>query len=226
VTPVVSCGTPKLMKVIFWDWNGTLLNDTPANVDIFNVVRLEFGYAPISVDRYRELYRHPIREMYADAGYDFSKHPFERLAERWSQAYQSNKNRPGLHEDATDVLLKLSELGSRHAILSALPHEMLTENVNQLAIGHHFEVVRGAKDHFGHSKVAEGVDLARFLNAAGEEITVVGDSSHDAEVAQELGAQCVLVSHGAESATRLLTTGFPVCGSLNEVHAHLTRSGK
>lgn len=210
------------MKVIFWDWNGTLLNDTSSNVEIFNVVRVECGYPPITVERYRELYRHPIREMYADAGYDFSKHPYEYLAERWGQAYLNNKNPPTLHEDAPEVLRRLSELGSRHAILSALPHQMLIDNVRQLAVEHHFEVVKGAQDYYGHSKVQEGLDLARFVNAGGEDITVVGDSSHDAEVAQSLGARCLLVSHGAESESRLLQTGFPVCGSLTEVLANLT----
>ena len=56
------------------------------------------------------------------------------------------------------------------------------------------------------------------LGVYGKEISLIGDSSHDAEVAQELGARCWLVSHGAESESRLLRTGFPVCASLREAH--------
>jgi phosphoglycolate phosphatase len=211
------------MKVILWDWNGTLLNDTPANVDIFNRVRIECGYTPVTIERYRELYRHPIRDMYADAGYDFSKHSYEYLAERWGHAYLNYESPPMLHEDAEYVLERLKERGARQSILSALPHSMLEENVQGLGISHHFEVIKGAKNLYGHSKIAEGVELALHLEVTGKEITVVGDSTHDAEVAQTLGAHCWLVSHGAESESRLQQTGFPVCSSLTDVYTRISQ---
>jgi phosphoglycolate phosphatase len=212
------------MKVILWDWNGTLLNDTPANVDIFNRVRIQCGYAPVTIERYRQLYRHPIREMYADAGYDFTKHSYEHLAELWGHAYLNYENPPRLHDDAEYVLRKLREQGARQSILSALPHAMLEENVQGLGVAHHFEVVKGANNLYGHSKIEEGVELARHLDVAGKEITVVGDSTHDAEVAQTLGANCWLVSHGAESESRLQQTGFSVCGSLTDVYRRMSES--
>ena len=206
------------MKMIFWDWNGTLINDTPVNVDIFNRVREHYGHAPVSVERYREIYQHPIRGMYEQSGFDFAKDSYEDIAERWIQIYHTYPNPPKLHDDTVPVLEAFQEKGARQAILSALPHAALEKAVAHHGIDHFFEAVRGAVDVFGHGKVFEGVQLARHVELAGADITIVGDSTHDAEVAQELGARCYLVSLGAESERRLLETGFPVCGSLSDVY--------
>ncbi len=212
------------MKLILWDWNGTLLNDTPLNADVFNQVRAELGYEPVSIERYRELYRHPISKMYEDSGFDFSRHPFEDVARRWSEVYRAVPEPPPLHDGARDVLSRAQGRGSRQAILSALPHHLLEAAIEHHQLGAFFETVRGATDLLGHSKVAQGVDLARELGVYGKEISLIGDSSHDAEVAQELGAGCWLVSHGAESESRLLQTGYPVCASLGEAYDKMSQA--
>lgn len=206
------------MKLILWDWNGTLLNDTPANVDIFNRVRIECGYEPVSVERYRELYRHPIRDMYKDAGMDLSRHTFESLANRWSEIYRTYHSPPSLHDDALAVLRAFQNRGSRQAILSALPHQLLEHNVKAHDINHFFEAIHGATDALGHGKIAMGREVAQKLGVTGNEITIIGDSTHDAEVAQELGARCFLVPRGAESEPRLIQSGFPVCATLLDVY--------
>jgi phosphoglycolate phosphatase len=61
-----------------------------------------------------------------------------------------------------------------------------------------------------HSKIETALSMAARLGARGREITVIGDSSHDAEVAKELSANCMLVARGAESRERLEVHGFPV----------------
>jgi phosphoglycolate phosphatase len=156
--------------------------------------------------------------MYEQSGFDFAKDSYEDIAERWIQIYHTYPNPPKLHDDTVPVLEAFQEKGARQAILSALPHAALEKAVAHHGIDHFFEAVRGAVDVFGHGKVLEGVQLARHVELAGADITIVGDSTHDAEVAQELGARCYLVSLGAESERRLLETGFPVCGSLSDVY--------
>ena len=209
------------MKVILWDWNGTLLNDTPVTADIFNMLRIECGYAPISVEQYRDLYRHPIREMYEDAGMDLSRHSFEWLAARWSDIYRTYHSPATLHDDALSVLQAFQERGTRQAILSALPHHILQQSVKAHEINHFFETIHGATDALGHSKIEMGKEVAQNLGLAGKEITIIGDSTHDAEVAQELGAHCFLVPRGAESESRLRRAGFPMCENLLEVYKQM-----
>jgi phosphoglycolate phosphatase len=206
------------MKLILWDWNGTLLNDAPVTVDIFNMVRVECGYEPVSLEQYRELYRHPIRTMYEEAGMDLSKHTFESLADRWNEIYSTYHAPPSLHDDAVSVLQAFQEKGHRQSILSALPHNILERSVRTLDVERFFETIHGALDTLGHGKVDMGKEVAQNLGVTGREIVIIGDSSHDAEVAQELGSHCFLVARGAESEARLTQTGFPVCATLLDVY--------
>jgi len=210
------------MKVILWDWNGTLLNDVHVTVGAFNAVAQEYGCNTLTLDQYRELYRHPIRDLYQDAGFDLERHSYAEIARRWSEIFKSFPGTAELHEDALPVLEALKGSGSRQSILSALPQPLLEEAVARRDIMHLFESIHGAPDDLGHGKVAVGVEVARSLGVAGPEITVIGDSCHDAEVAQELGASCALVSVGSESVVRLQATGFPVFGSLSEVYTHIS----
>lgn len=209
------------MKLILWDWNGTLLNDAPVTLDIFNMVRVECGYEPVSLERYRDLYRHPIRAMYEEAGMDLSRHTFESLADRWSELYTSYHSPPTLHDDAVSILRAFQERGLRQSILSALPHNILERSVRTHDVERFFETIHGATDPLGHGKVEMGKEVARNLGVTGKEIVIVGDSSHDAEVAQELGSHCFLVPRGAESEGRLTQTGFPVCATLLDVYTKI-----
>ena len=201
------------MNVVFWDWNGTLVNDALVLCDVFNVLVTARGFAPVTLDEYRELYRHPVREMYEEIGFDFGKHPFEVVAREWNAEYCRRVASIQLHEDSRTALEALQNRGSRQAVLSALPHHVLVESVATHGVGHFFDHVVGIARDRGDSKVREGVQLAELMGARGRDITIVGDSSHDAEVARELSAHCILVARGGESRSRLETNGFPVVDS-------------
>lgn len=201
------------MKVVFWDWNGTLVNDAPVLCEVFNTLVAARGYSPVTLEQYRELYRHPVREMYERIGFDFEKHPFDVVAREWHDLYRQRASSVRLHEDSVQALEALRLRGSRQAILSALPHTVLVESVANHGVEHYFDKVTGIAHDRGDSKVHEGRELAGLMGVSGHDITIVGDSSHDAEVARELSARCILVARGGESRSRLEMNGFPVVDS-------------
>jgi phosphoglycolate phosphatase len=198
------------MRYIFWDWNGTIVNDAYALCHAFNQLIIESGIEPVSLERYREIYQHPVRKMYREVGVDLDANGFENMAALWHPLYRDAASACVLHHDAVSTISTLAGLGSRHSVVSALPHDFLISQVNRYGIGHLFDYVHGLPDLCADSKIAQAVELAERLGARGEEITVVGDSSHDAEVARELSANCVLVARGAESRARLERNGYPV----------------
>jgi phosphoglycolate phosphatase len=102
-------------------------------------------------------------------------------------------------------------------VVSALPHDFLGVQVRRFGVEHFFEHVSGIPDQLAHSKVEQAVELAGRLRALGDDITVIGDSSHDAEVARELAAQCILVARGAESRSRLEAHGYPVFDDFSQL---------
>lgn len=205
------------MKIILWDWNGTLINDAALGCELLNDLFNEKGYPPISLERYREAYRHPIEEMYRFLGIDLERHPFDTFTHAWHTKYVERLHTLSLHHDAVETLKRLQQRGSRQSILSALPSPVLTSSVERHQVGGFFEHVVGLSDNRGDGKVHNGISLIEKLQASSKEVTVIGDSSHDAEVARAIGSRCILVARGCESRSRLKATGYPVIDSFAEL---------
>ena len=49
------------------------------------------------------------------------------------------------------------------------------------------------------------------------EVLFIGDTEHDFEVAQAIGVDCLLLSHGHNCYSRLVHTGAPVFRSLKNI---------
>lgn len=205
------------MKVVLWDWNGTIIDDASILCEVFNAVIEPRGCQPISLERYREIYRHPIKEMYRDAGFDFDRYSFEEVSHEWHDRYLQVLPEVALHHDTMLALESLQKRGSRQMVLSALPQTLLNESIKTRGVDHFFERVHGLSNNAGHGKIDEAISLVETLAVPGRDITVIGDSSHDAEVAREISAQCVLVARGAESRARLEVHGFPVVDSFEGI---------
>ena len=73
-------------ELILWDWNGTLLDDVELCVDALNRLLAGFGYPQrYDHERYRAIFGFPIEEYYVRAGFDFTKHSFAELAEKYME---------------------------------------------------------------------------------------------------------------------------------------------
>ena len=81
------------MTKILWDWNGTLLDDVEICRAVLNGMLGRRGIAPVSLDRYREIFTFPIREYYRLAGFDFSRESYETLAEEYMRIYPREARR-------------------------------------------------------------------------------------------------------------------------------------
>ena len=66
-------------------------------------------------------------------------------------------------------------------------------------------------------KIQYLVQLLELLPHDASEVLLIGDTLHDAEVADAIGVDCVLVAHGYQSRQRLVQSGRPVIDSLSEL---------
>lgn len=207
-------------KLVLWDWNGTLLDDVELCVDALNRLLAQYHYPQrYTVEAYREIFGFPIRDYYTRAGFDFSRDPFETLAESYMSLYIPASAACPLVSGAVPALQALQSAGVRQTILSASQLPTLEQQVTARHIRPYFDTLLGLGDIYAASKVALG---QRFLADAALDpgaAVMVGDSLHDYEVAQALGVRCVLYAGGHQPAKTLRATGAPVCHSLTEVCA-------
>ena len=212
----------KPLDLIFWDWNGTLLDDLDVCLNCLNTLLRDFGYPQqYDLDTYREIFCFPIEEYYIRAGFDFSKDPFPVLAEHYMQLYLPRAAHCGLVPGAKEALDAFCALEIPQVVLSASSLDNLQLQVSQRGVGKYFSRLLGLTDIYAASKVALGVEFLRQSHIDPSRALMLGDSVHDAEVAAAMGVRCILIAAGHQPRHVLETTGCPVVDRADQVPALL-----
>lgn len=207
---------------IIWDFNGTLLDDTLASLTAVNTLLLRRNLPILSLETYRDLFGFPVKDFYLKAGFNLESEDWDKLAQEYYSAFFENPSIK-IREDAVKVLQFFSVEGVAQSLLSVAEHSMLLQMVRTAGVESFFANILGADNHDGLPKLEQARALLAKLNCAPDSVLLIGDTLHDAEVARELGFQCMLISDGHQSEERLRTTGFPVFRTLSEMASHKTR---
>lgn len=204
-------------RAIFWDWNGTLLDDVEACVDTLNTLLGERGLPAITRADYTARFAFPVRDFYAGLGFDFAREDFAALSVTFIERYRARLHGVALHGGALDWLGELGRRGLRQRVVSAMEHELLGRMLAEYGVAACVEGHHGTADLQAGSKVEIGRRALGELGLDAREVLIVGDTAHDHELAEALGSPCVLLAHGHQQAARLARTGRPVIGSLAEL---------
>lgn len=202
-----------------WDWNGTLFDDLHCSVGVANQLLGEFGLPGFDgVPAYHATFRFPIVDYYTDLGFDTRPGGnFEAAARRYVELYAAASQACGLHDGAADTLASLHAGGVRQVVISASQQAHLRAQLNPFGLDRWLDAAHGLDDIYAHSKEGlarrwiadEAIDPGRVL--------FVGDSEHDFEIADAVGARCVLFSGGHHGRTRLEALGVPVVDHLADI---------
>jgi phosphoglycolate phosphatase len=208
-------------KTIVWDWNGTLLDDAEVCVESINKMLKVRALPELSLVKYRDVFTFPVFDYYKEVGFDFSREPWKQVAMEFINLYLSALPSCGITQFATKTLESFKLKEYRQAIISAMQHDALLKSVSDLGISEYFDYIGGIGDHYGGGKIdnARNYFISAGLNRA--QITLIGDTIHDSEVAAELDCKCILVATGHQSYDRLLKTGLPVIKDLSEINSWL-----
>lgn len=206
--------------MIFWDWNGTLMDDVDFTHSCLNWMLETHGYPQrYDLAAYREIFGFPIEEYYIRAGFDFAKHPYAELAERFMEHYNAGVDACPPSAHAAETLAELSRQGWRQSVLSASRRDYLIEQVAARGLQGYFTELLGLADIYGVSKVQVGKQWLAQSGIAPAACVMVGDTQHDAEVAKALGTKCVLYTGGHQSAR-----GSRLCARMSSTIWHSCRS--
>ncbi len=205
-------------RLLIWDWNGTLLDDVDLCLEVLNHLLARHGYPQqYGKDRYKQIFRFPIQDYYREAGFDFSRHPYEALSQEFMERYTARSTACALMPGALTALKGAQARQLPQVILSASPEGLLAQQVEQRGIRPFFRQLLGLSDIYAKSKLEMGVDFMRRCGIQPAQAVMVGDSVHDFETAQAMGTRCVLCCAGHQCHELLEQTGTPVIRSLDQL---------
>ncbi len=205
---------------LIWDFNGTIFDDVRAGIVSTNKMLCERGLEKIGgVEHYRSIFDFPIEEYYKKLGFDFEKEPYSVLARIWVKLYEQNVTDATLCEGVAETMAKVNELGTAQIVLSACEKGMLMRYLEKFGVIGYLCEIMGLDNIHAKSKLALAEEWRqRNFGAAA---LMIGDTTHDFETAELLGADCVLYCGGHQSRERLEVCGCPVIDRIEDVLKYL-----
>lgn len=195
---------------IFWDWNGTLLDDAWLCLDVMNGMLKRRRMPEMSAERYREIFDFPIVNYYNRIGFDMERESFEALGKEFMDTYELRRREASLYRDTLSALEAARAHTFGQSILSAYRHETLVTLVEEHGLRGFFHDLHGHDHIYPTGKTPQGRKALEQMELDPAEAVLIGDTVHDAEVAAELGMKCVLVPGGNQPEARLKAAGAPM----------------
>ena len=201
--------------LIIWDFNGTIADDVQIGIDAANVVLSRRGMKTIdSVEEYRNMFCFPIKKYYERLGFDFKKEPYEVPADEWTNEYIKREKDITLTRGCIDLIKWFDDKGIRQIIISSSEINMLKRELGMLGVDKYFSAILGKEDNYAHGKVEMAKEWARGKDYSA---LFIGDSCHDLETAEAIGADCILFSGGHDSRLHLQRTGKQIVDDLADI---------
>jgi phosphoglycolate phosphatase len=198
-----------MIKLVAFDWNGTLLSDTMACVNAVNRSYSLLQIKPVSLSSYRKHFIVPIRDFWLALG--ASKEAIDKHGPEVNRLFHANYEklvtRCRTRRGTREILPWLKQKGIPAVIFSNHTIAGVEAQLARLGIRHFFaDVVANDATHVAVSERNKLLKLRHYLESKGikgSEVVIVGDSCEEIEIGKTLGSITVAITNGNYSESRL-----------------------
>ena len=202
---------------ILWDWNGTLIDDVWLCVEVVNGMLARRSVPGLDADKYREIFDFPVQGFYERAGFDFSIETLDSAATEFCEEYLRRVGECRLQDGARELLKECAASGLHQSVLSATEQSQLEAMITDFGLDALLGRIVGQSDHHSIGKLQTAKELVSDLGVSCSQVLLVGDTTHDRHIAEEIGVDCVLIPIGHHDRERLQGTGAVVLDGLSHV---------
>lgn len=199
----VNIDTMKEVENILFDFNGTLVDDLDLCLELLNTMLKLRNHKTVSKEKYLEIFSFPVIEYYKKAGFKFPEDNFPELADFFIEQYSRRNIECPLFDNVIEVLEYFKSKGKNLVIISASEKNLLLEQLKKYRIDHYFSDVSGLDNINASSKIESAKLFIKDKNYDLSKTVFIGDTLHDLEVSDALNVNCILISKGHQSKTRL-----------------------
>lgn len=196
-----------MIKLVVWDWNGTILADTQLCVDAGNHVIETFGGKGQSREEYKRQFNFPVIDFYARCGADKERMLAGNFSQIFHDYYKQKVSSCRTRRGARVVLNWLQHQSIDLLILSNHLQPDIFDQLQRLGLQSYFKEVLAHQDTgstaAGNNKVGRIKEYLTHTNYSSSEIAVVGDSPEDIGIGKEIGAKTIGITDGYFSLDRL-----------------------
>jgi phosphoglycolate phosphatase len=193
-------------RLVVFDWDGTIMDSTGLIAECIQLAAQDCGLTPPSLDAAKHIIGLGIvdstRTLFPTLDDDGLRH----FADRYRVHYVPRDGEVRLYGGIVDVLNDLAHTERFLAVATGKPRRGLTRAFEYCGLAHHFHYTRCADEGFAkpHPDMLE--KLMSFTGVAASETLMIGDTTHDLDMAASAGCDGVGVSYGAHQTAKLVTS--------------------
>jgi phosphoglycolate phosphatase len=217
---------PARYELIVFDWDGTLLDSTAAIVAAIVAACRDLDQVPPSIDAARSVIGLGLEDAIARAVPQLPPSRYEELAARYRHHYLARDHELTLFSGAEELVARLHGESYLLAVATGKSRRGLDRALGYSGLQAYFHATRCADESFSKPHPGMLLDLMEALGVAPDHTLMIGDTTHDLQMAQNAGTDAVAVAFGAHPAAELATsTPRAILHSMAELDRWLRANG-
>lgn len=189
-------------ELLVFDWDGTLLDSIASIVECAQATLQELGLERADDRVVRDTIGLGLRETVERLAPGCGSQMFRRIVEVYRRLWvEEYSHHPRLFPRTEEILGNLQRRGLRLAVATAKSRRGLDRDLLATGLGHWFDATRTVDEARSKPHPQMILDILSELGVGASATLVVGDTTHDVEMAHNAGARAVAVctgSHGRE----------------------------
>lgn len=212
----------KKYALIVFDWDGTLMDSTALIVSSIQAAFVDMGLPPPSRDLAAYVIGLSLYGAVQKMAPDLSDADCQRLIERYRVHYLARDHETALFDGAQSLLEDLRAQGFQLAVATGKARRGLSRVLEHSGLEPLFHATRCADESFSKPHPGMLLELMDVLCVSPEQVLMIGDTTHDLQMAKNAGADALAMTYGAHPAEELAAEQpLALLGSVRELREWL-----
>ena len=193
----------KNYDLIVFDWDGTIIDSTGAIALAIQLAAMDIGYPPPSTAQAKHVIGLGLQDALRHAMPDLPPEKYRLLGERYRHHYLAKDSSLFLYEGIEELLKNLHQQGALLAVATGKTRVGLDRSLKTHPIGPLFSATRCADETSSKPHPLMLHELMDELGVSAPRTLMIGDTTHDSQMAKNAGVGAVSVAYGAHEVDHL-----------------------
>lgn len=204
----------RVFDLIAFDWDGTLFDSTAIIARCIQAAVRDVGGTVPSDLAASHVIGMGLAQALAHAAPDVPEEKYPELGARYRHHYMARQDDLSLFDGVLPLLMELRRRSHHLAVATGKSRSGLDAALRAVQLQGLFDASRTADETAGKPHPRMLHELMREFGLEPQRVLMVGDTTHDLQMARNAGCASVAVSYGAHP-----VDGFAECGPLYVAHS-------